>query len=508
MKTVKTVILLLLSAWSAFATVYTYGTNTGIWAGDGSGLTNLNVTSGQTNFPYTAITNAPWVTNSSGGPTNWPFLSITNGPWTFATNGTTNQIGYGAMRSDGSGVAVGYQARGYTAGAAIGVNAQGYINGVAVGNVSTGYNNGVAIGFDSRGQDEGVSVGSSSRASQSGVAVGRLAEAYTYGAAVGYNALAYNYGAAVGYSALGFEYGSAVGQAAVGSNYGIAIGYGARGFTHGISIGVDSLGRGVGNIAIGSNATINSTLFSNTVAIGTGNATVNGALHYRGVPIVTSNGVLLGSGLLATNSTVTASNFALSYPRWIDAPGQIIPLAAGGGAVPILDVGDGTYAYVFARITGGVTYGTDKLPFNSESPHTIAQTNSTWLISNTNLYVEAHFHGRPLTAPVAPNTNAAFRIIWKACNPGMTNSELFTQNITIGLVAGSTNEMLIEFSHLNYSTNYPGIATIWTGTVTTQDPGSNQYMTQAGSGFIIRNPSFHVPVGINSVVGTYQDNAP
>jgi hypothetical protein len=64
--------------------ITTNGTIIATFVGDGHGLTNLDLQAAQTQFPYTAITNAPW-----GLPqTNISYTAITNAPWLSTLNAT------------------------------------------------------------------------------------------------------------------------------------------------------------------------------------------------------------------------------------------------------------------------------------------------------------------------------------------------------------------------------------------------------------------------------------
>jgi hypothetical protein len=204
---------------------------------------------------------------------------------------------------------------------------------------------------------------------------------------------------------------------------------------------------------------------------------------------------------------VKARNFATVGVKWVDCPGNLISGSVGAKTlIPVQHMGDGTYAYVFTRISGGVNYGTEHMPFNCEAPHIIADTNATTPIES--LWVEPHFHGRPYSAPVAPDTNVSFTIVWKGVNPGSLPSPCWTNTVTYGLTAGSQAEMLIEFGHMSYTNFHPSIAAIWPCAISVANPGSNDYMSQSGAGFVVRMPSIHVPVGNRNAIGSTDDASP
>lgn len=214
--------------------------------------------------------------------------------------------------------------------------------------------------------------------------------------------------------------------------------------------------------------------------------------------LIVTNNVTVPSG------SVTATNFALTLPYWVDCPGQIF-WATGRGAgsavtnsIAVVDVGNGMAAMEFQQ-----TNGSESLFCNAEAPHNIAVTNAASPASA--LYVEPHLHVRSETNAVAPNTNVTLRVIWRGCGGlvGNTNSLFITNTITVGLGLDSY-DVLAEVGHYSYTNWMPSIASTfpmsWTRVVsaTGEYPGN----------LVIKCPSIHVPVGNRSTVGTASDNAP
>lgn len=228
----------------------------------------------------------------------------------------------------------------------------------------------------------------------------------------------------------------------------------------------------------------------------------NGTSYTNGAHTFYTDNVLRASitnAGLNVVQTLTASNVVTSA-RWVD--GQTTIFWGTGStvgnqvtnSVNIVEVGDGTLAMTMSQ-----TNGSERLGFITELLHGVASTNTG--ISIATLYCEPHLRVRSLTNAVAPNTNATFQIIYRAC-ASVTGSNYgpVTNTITVGL--GTTSlDVLVEASHLEFTNFHPSVAANFPGSWSRVQSASNNYPGQV----VVKLPNIHHPV---TFLGSGSDNAP
>ncbi len=92
--------------------------------------------------------------------------------------------------------------------------------GTAAGVEADGRDGGVAVGFQARAYSAALGLGG-------GVAMGQSADGADYGMAAGLEAQASGHGVAAGYQALGYDHGAAIGNQAFAAGTNVAVGAGA-----------------------------------------------------------------------------------------------------------------------------------------------------------------------------------------------------------------------------------------------------------------------------------------
>lgn len=192
-------------------------------------------------------------------------------------------------------------------------------------------------------------------------------------------------------------------------------------------------------------------------------------------------------------NTVTATNFILFEPQWVDCPGQIIwgTLPAGKTAVAITNLPNGGMQMMFDK------YDTSQwVSANMEAPHNIAVTNEMFTFLDASNVI--HFHARSLVNATEPDTIAKMQVIWQGFNgvDGVTGPTW--TNIVSWSVGENSEEKVVSFSPVGWNEFVPDNDTTWEATFTRITPASAAYTGP----ILFKHPSIHVPVGNSVGLGT------
>lgn len=163
--------------------------------------------------------------------------------------------------------------------------------------------------------------------------------------------------------------------------------------------------------------------------------------------------VKIQQGAVTASGTVTATNFLLSTPRWVDSPIQYV-WPSGGPTAPALTIPDG------GLVGGlGLTETADELLGVCQINHQVCASNTAYA---QNLYTEIHLHMQPATKPTSSTTNATFRLTYTAGNIGGNYYGPFVVTNTIGMnTVTNRTHYLLEFGHIPASNYFPTISAIY-----------------------------------------------
>jgi hypothetical protein len=199
------------------------------------------------------------------------------------------------------------------------------------------------------------------------------------------------------------------------------------------------------------------------------------------------------SGLRITNSTATATNFALIAPQWVDIPVNYAFSVTGPSAPSLVVVTNNS------AIQGVAFDNTDVLYAQAQFPHTIAITNAIFPV----FYTEPHIHYSLTGVTIdSAHSNVTWQIEWDLASIGGYYSSRGTNTVTQGVTATGFHYMA-EFGHLTNAVP-PGISAIFRCRITRPASGSQDI----GNGHIVLIDALdiHVPVGNATAIGSRADN--
>lgn len=198
-------------------------------------------------------------------------------------------------------------------------------------------------------------------------------------------------------------------------------------------------------------------------------------------------------GTWTVTSNLTANNFILSTPRWVDALASGMNLAPSPTQAPSLEDLPGS------SITKGMGYDHGDIGyFTIQSPHVIASTNATF----PDVYYEPHIHVSPTT--VASGTNITFRMEWQTATVfgNFTNvtTLLRTNRVT---VTNINNHTILSFGFVTNNALSAKSSVVFRGAIerlpsTAGDVGD-------AANVIVDSVDFHIPIRVLGSSTIYSD---
>lgn len=202
-------------------------------------------------------------------------------------------------------------------------------------------------------------------------------------------------------------------------------------------------------------------------------------------------------------SYVSATNFYLSQPRWVDALAGGLTLA-GGIAAPekaaIPNSGSWIAPAEGYRYGYGGVGGDDYASFEIQAWHVMATINASF----PSLYYEPHIH--VCVADISAGTNATFVLEWTSARVNDLFTNYYIRTNTYGFT--KTNEHgILSFGNITNNALAGHASVMFKGTVrrtasATNDVGSGAAPNQ-GRKVFVESLDFHIPVRVLGSAGQY-----
>lgn len=507
-----------------------YGTN----LSDAQVLTVYNYNSvtnfiGQTNWSYTAITNAPWQWGCDN-LTNWCNVSTntltnillldSNYTWTSttaltnavntvsnftlavsnhcetATGGLTNLINTVSnldWHTTGN-----YLGADGTLGTLNNFNLLLKANNIGAGGIFT--DGSVVLGQTATHSGPGnvVALGHSAEGQQGGsVAIGQQALS-TAGGGIAIGIAAHAHGA--------FSVAMTANSSADGSSS-VAIGDTAHTVSdYATAIGYTATANGLASVAMGVNATAvndGSFVYNDSNFSGYSDTAPNQFVVYAagGIDLHSAGAGLVTDAFATSGGTVTGTNFVTSTIKWVDININYALSASGPTAPSLVSVTNPAAGSLIQQLAFD---NNDELFGQCQLPHTVAVTNASFPAFYTEPHV--HFDCKKAGVPSSTASNVTWRIEWEWANINGTWSR-GTNQATMGITNNYTHYML-ELGHI---TNNPplNISAVFRCRLTRPASASQEYDPAANSHEVILDAfDLHVPIGNQNAIGSSKDNAP
>jgi hypothetical protein len=195
-----------------------------------------------------------------------------------------------------------------------------------------------------------------------------------------------------------------------------------------------------------------------------------------------------------SNFRMTATNYSLTAPQWIDVPVLYAFSGTGPSAPSLTAVTNGSVIQALAMDNTDILYA------QGQFPHNIAITNAVF----PKFYVEPHIHFSTTGGAIdSTHSNVTFQVEWEMASIGSYYNNRGTNIATFGVTTDGFH-YLGELGHIT-NTIPSGISTVFRCRLTR--PASALRDIGNGHLVLIDSMDVHVPVGNSTAIGSREDNS-